>query len=38
MGEKQEITQAQTFFPESLKFYEKGRSPGLRIVVCLLVN
>ncbi len=38
MGEKHEITHTQTFFPESLLLNECGRSPGLRLVVDLLIR
>jgi len=37
MGEKHRITHTQTFFPESLLLNECGRSPGLRLVVGLLI-
>ena len=38
MGEKHRITHTQTFFPESLILDVKGRSPGLRLVVYLLIR
>ncbi|MFQ3173495.1 MAG: hypothetical protein ACI9WT_001013 [Flavobacterium sp.] len=38
MGEKYEITHTQTFFPESLIHIVVGRSPGLRLVVYLLIR
>ena len=38
MGEKYEITHTQTFFPESLIHIVLGRSPGLRLVVNLLIR
>lgn len=38
MGEKYEITHTQTFFPESLIHIVLGRSPGLRLVVYLLIR
>jgi len=38
MGEKHRITHTQTFFPESLLLNELGRSPGLRLVIDLLIR
>ena len=38
MGEKYRITHTQTFFPESLILDVIGRSPGLRLVVYLLIR
>lgn len=38
MGEKHRITHTQTFFPESLILNILGRSPGLRLVVYLLIR
>ena len=37
MGEKHRMTHTQTFFPESLILDVIGRSPGLRLVVYLLI-
>ncbi len=38
MGEKHRMTHTQTFFPESSILDVLGRSPGLRLVVYLLIR